>query len=497
MKVFSASQIREWDAFTIEHEPIASIDLMERASKKLFDWVVSKFQPDQRILIFCGPGNNGGDGLALARMLVEARFQIEVVIVATSTDYSEDFQTNLERLPSEIEVRSFDDALRLEGDVIIDAIFGSGLTRPVEGVFADAVLYINSLQKTVVSVDVPSGVYCDEVNNHPTKVKATYTLTFQTPKLSFLLPGNEQWIGQWEILDIGLMDEYRNNTETEFHYTTWEEIRGLLKSRSKFDHKGTFGHSMLIGGSIGKIGAVELMAGACLRTGTGLLTVHVPFIGYQIIQIACPEAMCIPDQEVDFISKIKIPEKVNAIGIGPGMDTNEITTSALSDLIDQVGFPMVLDADALNIISQNKGMLSRLPKQSVLTPHVVELERIVGSCNGSNERLSKAQKLSIQYGIIVVLKGAHTAICCPNGKVYFNSTGNPGMATGGSGDVLTGVITALLAQGYTSENAAIIGVFLHGYAGDIAAIRNSEVSMTASDILNEIPNFFKKVLERE
>ena len=494
MKIFSAEQIRQLDAFTIANEPIRSIDLMERASRAFVKWFVDRFHRGEEIFVFCGPGNNGGDGLAVSRILLEANYRVRTFIL-TSDSYSEDFKTNqsrLSRIATLFYIKSGKDTPTIPKEaVVIDAVFGSGLTRPVEGLFAEVIQGINQSKAKVISIDIASGLFADCSNkSKDIIVEPDFTVSFQLPKLAFMLPQNEKYVGEWYAEDIRLSQEFIDNEGVNYYYTTATDIKSLLKRRSKFSHKGNFGKSLLIGGSYGMVGAITLAVKACLRTGTGLSVAYVPTCGYEILQSAVPESIVMTDKEKNFITDIPDLNSFNAVGIGPGLGKNEMTVAAFKKLLE-FGKPVVIDADGLNILAENKELMEIIPAASILTPHPKEFERLAGKVTDDFQRLELLKKFSADLKSIIVLKGAHTAIASPEEKIYFNSTGNPGMATGGSGDVLTGIIVSLLGQGYTSWEAAVIGVYIHGYAGDAAAKEKSEVSLLPSDIIEAIPEFYK------
>mgnify|MGYP003643088473 CR=1 FL=1 len=493
MKILTAQQTREADAYTIANEPFNSIDLMERAATKCFDWVIKNYSAETEFAIFCGVGNNGGDGLVIARLLKQANYKLTVYIVEFSDNYSPDFKTNLERLEN-VEVNYLNqDKYRFvlrPNVVVVDAIFGSGLTRSIDGFIAEIVHQIN--KKEIVAIDLPSGLFAEDnrENNFDNIVKAKTTLTFQQPKLAMLFPQNYFFVGEWIVLPIGLHQGFIEGLHTTNYVTTISDIKTILKPRAKFSHKGTFGYALLIAGSKGKMGAAILSAKACLRAGVGLLTVHIPAKGLETMQTSLPEAMCSISGENDFIADVPELATYNAIGIGPGLGMEKQTQNAFKLLIQNTNFPLVIDADALNILSENKTWLAFLPQESILTPHPKEFERLVGKWENDEERLELQRQFAIKHQIIVVLKGANTAIALPNGVVYFNSTGNAGMATAGSGDVLTGVITSLIAQRYSPTEAAILGVYLHGLAGDVAKENLTEFGMLASDIVDAIPKAY-------
>ena len=506
MKIIPVEKIREADAFTIENEPIDSIDLMERAASKVYDWFMKRCKTKEvSVKIFCGIGNNGGDGLALARMLFFTGIIPQVFVVRFSDKMSRDCEVNFNRLKEETETPMYDifseDDFPLinEKDIVIDAIFGSGLNRNVEGFAAELISHLNNNNAIRIAIDIPSGLFADGGQQsmfiaHSSQLtahsifKADYTLSFQFPKLAFMFPENDAFVGRWEVLDIGLHKDFIDNVETLNFYTTEDMAMPILRKRTKFSHKGTYGHALLVAGSTGKTGAALLAAEACLRTGVGLLTAHLPKDALLPMQIYLPEAMTSIDKSETHCTEIDDIIPYTAIGVGPGIGKNAETATLLKKIIQEATQPLVLDADALNIISENPTWLSFLPDNTILTPHPKEFERLFGKTNNSYERLELQRKMSVIHNIIIVLKGAHTAITFPNGTCFFNSTGNPGMATAGSGDVLTGMILSLLAQRYTPQEAALLGVYLHGKAGDEAAKEIGENSMIARDIVKSIDN---------
>ena len=502
MKILNSSQMRQLDAYTIEHEPISSIKLMERAAGKCADWIGKNISPINKIKILCGLGNNGGDGLAIARLLPaqNSEFKISVIVLRHSEKSSDDFRANEERLRKNkkkiFEVTNINELPVFDkDDIIIDAIFGSGLSKPVEGFLAEVIRKINTSGATVISIDLPSGLFSDDnsSNNPETIVKADVTLTFQSPKLAFLLSRTHHFFGHLEVLDIGLHSEFLNSIDSQYFLTEKYDIQQMLKRRDKFSHKGTFGHALLISGSYGKMGAAVLGAKAALRAGAGLVTTHIPKIGYQIMQTAVPEAMVSLDKSEEFISGLPDISRYNAIAIGPGLDQKEETQKALKLLIQNSQIPLIFDADALNILSENKTWLAFLPKGSILTPHPKEFERLAGKPDNDMHRLQMQKEFSVKFRVYIIYKGAFSTVSTPDGKFYFNPTGNPGMATGGSGDVLTGILLGLKACNYSSLETCIIGTYLHGLAGDIACDENGEESLIAGDIINNLGKAFKGI----
>lgn len=502
MKILSSIQLKELDKYTIEMEPITSIDLMERASHALTEAIARRWDTSYRIIVFAGPGNNGGDALAVARMLSKKNYHVEVFLFNTKGTLSNECMTNLGRLKTcgsiyftEISTH-FDPPALTEKDLIIDGLFGTGLNKPLSGGFASVVKYLNASKATIVAIDIPSGLMGEDntYNVRPHIIHADVTLSIQLPKLSFLFPENEDIIGEWELLDIGLKQSFIDASESPYSILDIKDIRPLIKSRKRFAHKGSFGHGLLIAGSYGMAGASILSAKACLRSGIGLLTVHVPIHNHDLLQITVPEAIVQTDIHERYFAEPVELRRYNALAIGPGLGQEEDTALAMMEQIQGCHLPVVLDADAINILSTHRNWLSRLPKQCILTPHLGELERLTGKCMDSYERITKVKELASYLQSYILIKGAWTAIVTPEGHCHFNPTGNPGMATAGSGDVLTGILLALLAQGYSPEESCKLGVYIHGLAGDIAAKSLSEISMTAGDIIEALPSAWKKIL---
>lgn len=496
IKILSTSQIRDLDKYTIENEPISSIDLMERASREFVSWFVQRFDVSRKIGIVCGTGNNGGDGLAIARMLLDWRYPVSVWIVRGNVSESSDFKINLDRLRSKTEIFEIatgaDQGLFKECDVLIDAIFGSGLSRPVEGIYAQAIRCINRTEAVVVSVDMPSGLQADTPSSGDV-VEADYTVTFQLPKLSLFFPESFKYTGEFKVLNIGLSKEKIRSEQSNYFQVTAKDCRKILKPRKKFDHKGSYGHALIVAGSFGKMGAAVLSTRAALRSGAGLVSAHVPKCGYVILQSSVPEAMASVDHGETFFSSVDDLEKFSTIGIGPGLGQSGETVEGLKKIFETYRKPVVLDADALNIISTNQNLREMIPPGSLLTPHPREFERLVGEWTNDFDKVAKQKELASALQSTILLKGAFTTIAEPAGVVYFNPTGNPGMATGGTGDVLTGILTGLMAQFYSPVQAAILGTFLHGLAGDLAAVDKGKDSLIASDLIDFLPLAFKNI----
>lgn len=493
MKILSPEQIRQADAQTIAKQGISSWELMERASDALFSWILKQVDSQKRFVIFCGVGNNGGDGLALARKLSQNQNVVEVVIVSFSEHSSPNFLKNLKLLEqtkvSVVYLTEKKTQVRLdykEETIIIDAIFGIGLSKPPTSWIQNIFYEINSFGAYTISIDMPSGLYANKANHTgQIFVKPHMLLTFQLPKLAFLLPETGRFVPNWEILDIGLDASYLDEAKTDFYYLTSRYISEIYQPRNRFSHKGTFGHALLVGGSYGKIGALVLSASAALRSGVGLLTLLAPKCGYNILQTAVPEAMVLTSEQ-DYVNETTIPFVPSAIGVGIGLGVKLPTEKALFSLFeDYPQTPFVIDADALNILSKNPDKLKLIPKNAILTPHPKELERLLGPWENDFDKIEKARTFAQTHKIILVIKGAYTLIT-DGAKFWFNSTGNPGMSSGGSGDVLTGILTGLLAQGYSPLEAVLLGVFRHGEAADHVSHRKGQEALIARDLIEAL-----------
>lgn len=497
-KILSAFQLREADQFTVLHEPIASIDLMERAATACTNFLRRRFSENTVYRIFCGPGNNGGDGLAIARQLIEHGNTVYTYSMGSTTPFSEDRTFNLNRLlrlPNSSHSESSETTgwpSAAENEVWIDALFGTGLQRPLEGLYKKWVECMNESCATRVAIDLPSGFMADSFPTTGAVVfKANITLSFHSPKLTFFLAESAEVVGEWHILNIGLKEV----SQVKRWVLHQEDVKQRFYIRKRFSHKGTYGHGLLIAGSNGKYGAAVLAARACLRSGIGLLTVHVPAGARNILQLGAPEAMLYVDDYEDHLTMVQFEiSRHQAIGVGPGIGTHEDTVALLHHLI-QVGKPLVLDADALNILAMNKEWIDKIPAGSILTPHPKEFERLTRPVQDSVERLELLTTFAMRHQLTVILKGAYSCIAMPDGRLFFNTTGNAGLARGGSGDVLTGIVLAFLSQGYTSEDAALIAVWLHGAAADRVAASTSMQGMLPSDVIEALPLLFGE-LER-
>ncbi|GAB5538794.1 MAG: bifunctional ADP-dependent NAD(P)H-hydrate dehydratase/NAD(P)H-hydrate epimerase [Salibacteraceae bacterium] len=497
--ILNPNQIAQVDKLTIDREPITSIKLMQRAALKCADWITARFSSKAPIVVFCGIGNNGGDGLVIAHELLNRGYNVQVYVVRFANSVSDDFQFHFKRLvekhfaPSEIigpkDIPDIDqDAL------VVDAIFGNGLNRPLEGIAKRCVEVINASKTKVVSIDMPSGLFANQkFEPKAICVNAWITLTFQLPKLSLLLPASGKFSEQFEIMDIGLDSLAINEMESKTYILdTISEYRSYF-SRGKFTHKGSFGLVLVIAGRYGSMGAATLCTDACVRSGSGLVTAAIPSVGMDIMQIGVPDAMAMEAGE-RHIKSLPALAPYSVVVVGPGLGQNEETERALLELVGGCSIPMIIDADALNILSKHPEALNELPKGSILTPHPKEFERLFGATENDFDRIALLRDKAVHHEVTIVLKGAHTAIATSEGNLYFNSTGNSGLATGGSGDVLSGIIAGFMAQSTDPAVSAICGVYLHGLAADIAVETKSPQSLAASDIMSTFGRAMKLAL---
>ena len=498
MFILSSKQIAQADKATIKSQQISSLDLMERAAKSCFDWIHKHLQNQPiKIHVFCGIGNNGGDGLVITRYLLDANYDVECYIVNFSDKRTPEFLKNYDRLKEnglwpEIINKEAEFPEIGEDALIIDAIFGNGLSKPPRGFTKSLITTLNEKKCFTLSIDVPSGLFPSKSSVGNSIIEANHILSFQYPKLAFFQPENSKYIASWELISIGLDEDFVDSLKPTYHLLLKEEVMGLYRHRSKWEHKGNFGHSLLIGGSFGKIGAITLASHAALSIGSGLVSAFIPKCGYNIVQTAVPEVMVEVDTE-NYISYFNYKTLPNCIGIGPGLGTHEKTVTGFGTFLSENTLPLVIDADALNILSKHPEMLEHLPKDSILTPHPKELERLIGSWKNDFDKLEKAANFAKKHQIILIIKGAHT--CVLNGEnFFFNSTGNTGLATAGSGDVLTGILTGLRAQNYGALEAAMLGVYLHGATADIGAKDFGMASFNARHIIEYLPDAIFELL---
>lgn len=494
MKILTSTQIKECTSKFIQSEMITSLELMGKSALACFEWLKNRYSSEYNYYIFCGKGNNGGDGLALATLLNNENFNVEAFIIQSSSDFSEDTQTNFDKYPKSVYFIEGDDfEVTEEKAIIIDALFGIGLNKKLEGEAEKIVSKLNEINAIKISIDIPSGLFADSLPEENQIVfRADETLTFEFYKRSFLHPEAAQYAGKINVLDIGLDKNLIEKEETDNYLIECDLFKKNYKKRSPFSNKGNFGKAVILGGSYGKMGSITLSTLSALRVGTGLVFTGAPEYGSLVHQTLAPEAMFFSCGD-KYIEDIQIPFENYTIGIGPGLGTEVLTKIAFEKMLENENNPMVLDADALNIISESKDLLNIVPKYSIITPHPKEFERLFGKTNSTLEQYELARKKAKEYEIVIVIKGHNTAILLPDGFCYYNATGNAGMAKGGSGDVLTGIITGLLAQGYDSKLAAILGVYIHGKAGDYAYEKFSQEAMTAQSIIQCLSNVFLEI----
>jgi len=502
MKILSIAQTRVADQFTIDNEPISSIDLMERAANACFKRLIELIKPSEEVLVFCGKGNNGGDGLAIARLLIEQGFECKAILINYMNKFSPDALMNFNRIKEKyptrvLEINAIDELQGFASDnnyVIVDALLGTGLNKAADGLLAESIDLLNKCFKKIVSIDIPSGLFADASSrDNKSIIRSVLTLSLQLPKLAFMMAENKNYVPEFEILNIGLHPQPLAINDSMYHYLTKNDMASLITARSKFSHKGTYGHALLLAGSKGKSGSAIIAAKACLRSGAGLLTVHSTQNTLDALLAKLPEAMSETDPNLDFITEVNNLENYAAIAFGPGTGLHEDTQQILKKVLQYYNGNLLIDADGLNTLSENKTWLTFLPTSTVLTPHPKEFERLTEKHNDDFDQLKALKHFSMKNKCIVVLKGAHTAIAMPDGNIFFNSTGNAGLAKGGSGDGLTGIILGLLSRGYNAPQAALIGTYVHGFAADLCVNKKSVESLLISDVIAMLGKAFKKL----
>lgn len=490
MKIYTARQIAEADQATLKSQNISSLELMERAAYLAFMQIMKKHKEKPvKFQVFCGIGNNGGDGLVIAQKLLDLGYEVKIFVVEYSKNYSSEFKTNLEQVKNKYNSELFflnennENPDLKEADVILDAIFGIGLNRAMPDWVQDLVKQINKSGLEVISIDLPTGMFADlpKLADQPI-IQASKTLTFQVPKFPFYLPETADYTGKVKILDIRLDRDFLKSLESNKQVITKRYLKSIFQKRAQFSHKGTFGHALIVGGSYGMMGSIVLASNSALRSGAGKVTALIPKCGYEILQIAIPEAMTICSENDKFLrdfENLNFQPEVICFGMGAG--TKKETADFFLALMKSTQNPMVIDADGLNLLSEDKFLLEFIPENSVLTPHPKELERLIGKWENDFDKIDKAQNFAKAHQVIMLIKGAHTLVISAE-QIFINTTGNPGMATAGSGDVLSGVIAGLIAQNYTPLNAAILGVWIHGKAGDLCVKKSSEEALIAGDL---------------
>ncbi len=498
MRILSAQQHRALDEATRKADGISSLELMERAATAWTERFIARFpDKDRRITVVAGPGNNGGDGLVIARLLRFESYTVSLVL-ASIAPASPDNKANQRRAKDVgVPLRTLHEHEELpqfhSGSIVIDALFGTGLSRPIEGYWARLVEHLNGQDVLRIAVDLPSGLFPD-APSEGTIVRAHHTLSLGYPKLALFSPANTPFLGEWELVAFRLAEPHVGDLSGANRMLTLGPVARLLRERHANDHKGTFGHALLVAGAFGKMGAAVICARAVLRAGAGLVTTHIPRAGYEIMQISFPEAMCsMDDHRYHFTSIAEELAPYDTIGIGPGLGTDESTKKGLYQILDEYRKPMVIDADALNILAKDAERLAHLPAGSILTPHPKEFERLFGETEDDFSRWELQRTKARELGLVILLKTGYTTIATPDGTLYFNTTGNPGMGTGGTGDALTGVLTGLLAQSYSAVDAARLGVYLHGLAGDLAADELGQESLLAEEVVSHLGKAFRQL----
>ncbi|HEX7366013.1 MAG TPA: NAD(P)H-hydrate dehydratase [Pelobium sp.] len=493
LKLLTASQTREADKFTIINEPIESVELMERAATAFVKIFADRF-PDRKksILVFSGKGNNGGDGLAVARLLADDGYhQIQVFIADFSEKSSADFDLNLQRLQEKdiaiFYLKQTAELAVLTADIIIDALLGSGLNKPLEGEWRNLAKKINQFSGYRVAVDVPTGMPCEGELFDDVIIKSDFTITFQRPKLNFLLPISSPYIKEWKVANIGLNENFIQGTASPFYWLWKGGVQRFIKARQPFEHKGLLGHALIVAGSDDTMGAALIATEACVKCGAGLTSAMIPHSGLQALNTRLPEAMYTQRSE----SKLDL-DKYKVIGIGPGLGTSAESVLLLTEVLRNFKKPVVIDADAINIISEYQELISLVPKNSVFTPHMKEFDRLFGTHNSWWKRIETALVQAAALKVYIVLKNRYTMIFTPEGVCYFNSSGSPAMASGGMGDALTGMITSMLAQGYEVDKAVQLAVFSHGYLGE--QLGQKMYVVPASVLIKTLPYALKELL---
>jgi ADP-dependent NAD(P)H-hydrate dehydratase / NAD(P)H-hydrate epimerase len=499
-KILSVPQIREADAFTIANEPITSVDLMERAGHACFSYM-SRFIPlDDQVGVVAGRGNNGGDGLVIARLLHDRGYSVTVFLVGNDTTGSPDFMVNLERLQQlGVQPVSLDDGLDdlvFEAfDWLVDALFGSGLTRPVTGLSGRVIDAMNHARSHVVSIDIPSGLFADTFTSPLTGsiVEADTTLSLELPKLAMLMPSCYLYTGLWKVVSIGLHKGFLRTVYSPYRIFCREDAVAVFMLRDRVSHKGNHGHGMLVAGSRGKGGAALLAAHAALRSGIGLLTAAIPEVLELPFHVSLPEAMLRVDPLHDETLLREDLDHFEAIAMGPGCGVGHDAEQLLKGVIQSHRQKLLLDADALNLLSMYPEWLCDLPENTILTPHPKEFDRLAGKAQNDFHRLELAAQFARHNKCVVVLKTAFPVVVTPHGTCTFSVQGNAGLAKGGSGDALTGVILGLLCRGYPAENAALLGVWLHARAATLVAETTGLDAMLPSDVIRMLGKAFREL----
>jgi len=506
MKIFTTDELLEIYRCTVEEDNISPLELISRVAQGVSEEIISRYLPTKPIAIFAGPGNNGAEALATARNLHTQGYTPQVYLFNIGGDKLNDCCTYMRDRFAELEnaqivevVRDFSLPDLNQSYLVVDGLFGTELRDNLTGGFISLVRYINESHATILSIDLPSGLFSDWNANsiHRNIIHADITLAIQFPRIAFFLKENAPLIGEWKTLDIGLSARAIGNILPTYYLIEREDVKRKLRRRNQFCSKADLGTAAIIAGCYGMMGAAILSARSALKAGVGKLTVYSPRCGYTVIQSTVPEALFKADKNDIVISSITLRNDFNAIAVGPGIGVHEMTVNALEDFLNKAKKPVIIDADAINCISMRPTMLNSIPVLSILTPHAGEFDRLFGPQTSEEARLRKAAEMAKYYNVFIVLKGHYTIIARPDGKIYFNSSGTPALATAGSGDVLTGAIVSFLAQGYLPEIAALMGVYIHGLAGEIAESDQGTYGTTSGDVAAYIGKAIKSIMDSQ
>ena len=494
MNILNASQLKDWDNYTIKNKPISSIELMNYAALQCVEWIEKKYSVATPVIVVCGQGNNGGDGLVISRELKLRGYIVNTYVLNCFNSSSSDFELQLELLNDTIFIDTVEELKIVGESIIIDAILGSGLSRVVDGFIKQIIHSINEISNDVISIDIPSGMFImgNSELNFNSIVKANYTLTFQELKYAFLFPDSYQFTGQVEVLDIGLLYDFLDFIKVDSSFITKNLVSSYLKTLPKFSHKGSVGRLLLICGSDEMYGAAVLCASSAVNSGVGYVVVNSTEKLRSVLAITVPEVVFESD---DFILSDQFT-KYRGVAIGPGLGTSRKSLEKLEQVLTHCDIPLVIDADAINLISLNLNLLKLIPENSIFTPHPKELERLLGEHLFAFEGvINQMKEFCFKYNVIILLKGAHTKVCFPNGKVYFNTTGNPGMSKAGMGDVLTGLLGSLISQGYSPKEAVLLAVYWHGFSADTLVLNKkiTEEGVTPTSVIDNLGHSFKLI----
>ena len=514
MEVLNAKEMIMIDKKAIQDYGIPGTVLMENAGIQVVKALEEKFNDlaQKRVVIFAGKGNNGGDGAVVARHLHNKGLKVDIFLFAKQDETSRDLKINLNiakkmgvpihKIENPDQLKDFNNLL-IHSHIIIDALLGTGITPPVKGIFQSVIPLLNDTNTFVLAIDVPSGLSSDHGNVEGEVVKADMTVTFCRPKRCHFLHPAVELVGELKVVDISIPEKIVGDENIRVHTIDREDIDFLLQKRKPDSHKGTYGHLLIIGGSAGKGGAAAMAALSALRMGNGLVSLAVPESINSSIETSPLEIMSIPLPEtnegsIDIAAKDTLLKSLNdksAVLIGPGISTSSETIELLLSIVPELKIPLVIDADGLNCLAKDLNVFKKVKGRAIITPHPGEMSRLAGKTvkDVQADRIGIALEFASEYDVTVVLKGAGTVIAFPDGNAFINTTGNPGMATAGTGDVLAGMAAGLLAQKVSPEDASKTAVYLHGLAGDLASQEKNQVSLIASDLIEAIPSILKNL----